>query len=143
MRVSPILLLVLCPAIMNCSSPAVELSYPDPEYFEVILGKWHPSETISKGISYPYGGHEECGRDFLEFSREGIMKSVNILECREIIDNSGLFNVVGYFLSIQYGENVEVQFEIAKLDASSMELIFIDHLDGDGIGKERRVFLRE
>lgn len=143
MKASIILLPILCTAFISCSGPADELQFSDPEYFEVILGKWYPSETISKGVIYPYAGHEECGKDFLEFNREGIVESIKILNCRELTDNSGSFNVTGYLLSIQYNENEQIQFEIAKMDGTSMELIFVDQMDGDGVAEERRTYLRE
>lgn len=143
MKTSNIWVLILSIAIANCSVPADELPFPDPGYAEGILGQWHPSETIFKGKSYPYTGNEECGKDFLKFAKEGIVESIKIRDCRELIDNSGSFNVAGYVLSIEYSENEQIQFEIAKLDTVSMELIFLDHLDGDGIEEERRIYLRE
>lgn len=144
MKASTALPLIFLSAFtLNCTVPADELPFPDPENFDLILGKWHPSETISKGESYPYAGHEDCGRDFLEFSRDGLVRSINILDCIELTDNSGSFNVSGYLLSIQYSENEEIHFKIAKLDTESMDLIFIDHYDGDGVTEERRTYLRE
>lgn len=143
MKASTVLLLILCMVILNCSGPAEELPFPNPEHFENILGKWHPTATILKGVSYSYADHGECGKDFLEFSREGIVRSVNLRECRELLENSGSFNIAGYILSIQYSENEEIQFQIAKLDSISMDLIFIDHFDGDGITEERRTYHRE
>lgn len=137
------LLVILCAAFMNCTVPAGELNYPDPNYFPAILGKWYPVETLRKGVVFPYGGHEDCGRDFIEFQRSNKINSINILNCEEKTDYSGTFGITGYKLTISYNRAEEYYMQISKLDSVSMELIFTDDLDGDGIDEEIRIYSRE
>lgn len=143
MKASTVLILIFCVGILNCCGPADEMDFPDPGYFEIIQGRWYPVETIAKGVSYPYTGHEPCGKDFLEFSQESLVKFVNIHNCIEREDNSGTFSIKGLSLTFYYNKNEEILLKIAHLDSGSLELIYIDNLDGDGVDEETRRYSRE
>lgn len=143
MKASSIVLIIFCAGLINCCSPAEELDLQDLGYFEIIQGKWYPSETISRGVSQPYRGHEECGKDFLEFSRDSSIRFVNILDCLETEGNSGNYGINGFLLTIKYNQKEKAFLKIAHLDSGSMDLIFTDHLDGDGVEEEIRRYSRE
>ncbi|MCM4159434.1 lipocalin family protein [Antarcticibacterium flavum] len=143
MKTLIILIVILCAGMMNCSGPTSELDYPDPEFRQAIIGKWYPVETLYKGVTYPYAGNEECGRDFLEFLVDNKITYVNITSCEERIDHLGTFNVTGYTLTLTDANDREYSMEIARLDTNSMELIYTDNHDGDGTQEEIRYYSRE
>lgn len=67
-------------SIVSCSSDN-EMSITAP-----IEGKWYFKEYQVKGQTYPYSGHEACGKDYLQFGvngANGIGKEVDVLGCTE------------------------------------------------------------
>lgn len=143
MKALNVLFLIFCAGIMVCCGPAEENDSPDPGYFNSIQGKWYPVETISRGVSHLYTGHELCGKDYLAFNRDSSVEFVNIQNCRQYAVNNGTFSISGYRLTLQYNQNEKILLEIVHLDAASMDLIFIDDLDGDGVEEEIRRYSRE
>lgn len=143
MKTRKILLMILLAGMMNCSGPASELDYPDPNFTPAIIGIWYPVETLYKGVTYPYTGHEICGRDFLEFLQDSRVNFVNISACEELVDDMGTFRITGYTLTLTDRNLRELSLEINRLDSNSMELLYIDILDGDGVEEEIRFYSRE
>lgn len=125
----------LASVLLTSCEPVDDLQDPV-DFTTQIMGKWYPVETISKGTIIPYTGHEDCGRDFLDFSQDYKVQYVDILNCRQRILKYGNFNVTGYLLTINYNEKEKVIMKIANLDAASMDLIFTDDLNGDGVVEE-------
>ena len=77
-----------------------------------LLGKWYFHSQTVGGTSFPYNDHEDCGKDYLEFLENGIVKNVDIWECEEDIE------VADYFVS---GNKINITFETGTEYEESVE----------------------
>lgn len=103
-----------------------------------ILGKWYPVEAVVEGVVFPYDDHEDCGKDYLEFSNDGRVKEVDVWNCEEDIDGSGTYEVNGTILSVKYGGSESIDLEIAELTATTLILVLEEDHDDDGDPEEVR-----
>ncbi|TVZ25919.1 lipocalin-like protein [Gillisia sp. Hel_I_86] len=103
-----------------------------------ILGRWYPVEAVVEGVVFPYDDHEDCGKDYLEFTVEEIIREVDILNCEEVIDGTGRYEINGNILSLNYGGLESIQIEIIDLTASTLILLFEEDQDDDGDLEEVR-----
>jgi hypothetical protein len=53
-----------------------------------LTKKWYPEAEIFLGETFPYEGHEECGKDFIEFFADGTYVDVDIFNCEASIGRS-------------------------------------------------------
>lgn len=55
----------------------------DKEEINELIGKWYPTNTKVNGYTIPYGDHETCGKDYLEFKKDNTFKLVDVYQCKE------------------------------------------------------------
>lgn len=95
-----------------------------------IAGKWFNKEYVVAGQTIPYDDHEECGKDFIEFSSNNTGRYVDINECEEESD-AFTYAKDGNKLVITQLDGVE-NAEIVELSSTTLKLKFTYDFMEDG-----------
>lgn len=121
-------LIITCLLVVSCSSDN-EMSITAP-----IEGKWYYKEYQVKGQTFPYTGHEACGKDYLQFEVNGITgsgKEVDVLGCTEYANNFQ-YSLNGNTLTINY-EGQTASGGVVELSDVILRIKNVYDFDSDGI----------
>lgn len=101
---------------------------------EAILGKWYNKEYIVLGQTLPYDDHEDCGKDFVEFSPNKTGRFVDIWICEEFED-SFTYSISGNKLTVTADGETE-SARITELSNNTLKLKVTYDFDGNGTDEE-------
>lgn len=111
-------------------------SKDDPEGFEINISqltkKWYYQSTIFNTDIYPYDDHEPCGKDYIEFLSDGVVRQIDVWECQEDIIFRGQWFVEGNKITISNNGEFTTA-TIIKLTDSQLDLQMSYDFDGDGV----------
>lgn len=128
--------LIFAGSLINSCGPDTATPELEMPFTGELTGRWYPGKSIIKGNPYPYEGHEECAKNYIEFGNKGEYREVTILNCQEIMNRLATFIIVGPQLYIQYSPTMSKELFIKKLTSTHLELISTDDYFGDGILQE-------
>ena len=86
------------------SGLTVSCSDDGPSTSGELIGKWYFKETRVEGETIPYDGHEDCGKDYIQFNsnESGSGRSVDVFNCEEF-DETFSFIRSGNNITLFYG----------------------------------------
>ena len=120
--------LVASTFFMSCSSD------DDSSSSNPLTGKWYATTITIGQATFPYDDHEECGKDYIEFSGTNKVVFVDVWDCEEYKDE-GTYKTSGNQLTISmYGDSVTAEYNI-----SGNILSISSTYDYDGDGKKELV----
>ena len=99
----------------------------------LLTKKWYFKETVVKGVTIPYEGHENCGKDYIEFLQDGVFKSVDIENCVSEVD-PGTWAVNGNSLTLTFpGDTTDVENStITNITTTTLQIQLRYDYDEDG-----------
>lgn len=87
-----------------------------------IAKRWYNVSYVVAGKTVPYDGHENCGKDYLEMTAEGVAKEVDIFDCQqEPSTANGTYTTADKTLTITLNGIPKV-YTIKKLNSKSLEI---------------------
>lgn len=107
-----------------------------------LYGKWYYHSQTIGGHTIPYDDHEPCGKDYLEFLENGIVRNVDVWDCEEDVDVAP-YSVSGNKINITFDEGTEyeetIEWTVKTLNNSTLEIEGVD----EDFGKVSAKFTRE
>ena len=96
-----------------------------------ITGKWYYKQLLVGGAVIPYDGHEECGKDYIEFYDTNKIKRVDISDCEEDVFWIGTFTKESDVLTITLNDNSNT-VTITELSEHILSYQYEGDEDGNG-----------
>ena len=93
---------------------------------ELLVGKWYFVDQVVNGTRIPYDDHEECGKDYIEFKEDGTLWQMDIWNCDEDLEQTGVYSISDE-LTIN-GESIHV----VALNSSTFSIKGEEDVDEDG-----------
>lgn len=103
-----------------------------------LLGKWYYHSFVVEGMTYPYNDHEDCGKDYLDFLENGIVKNVDIWECEEDVETAH-YSVSGNKINIIFEEEESAEWIVKTLNNTTL----VVEIQDEDMGKMSAKFTRE
>ncbi len=79
------------------------------------------------GERIPYDDHEDCGRDYIEFKEDGTIWQMDVWDCKEYYEHTGVYSISDGQLHLN-GETVKVN----ELNSSNFSITGEEDYDEDG-----------
>jgi hypothetical protein len=95
-----------------------------------LLGKWYPVSDKADGITFPYGDHEPCGKDYWDFLGNGTVNDVDVYHC-ETSSYPGSWSLDGDQISVTFEGETGIG-TVKKLNDSKLQIEFWEDYDDDG-----------
>ena len=133
-KIKLILMAVLSGLVFSCSSDDGATTSGE------LIGKWYFKETRVEGEVIPYDGHEDWGKDYIQFNsnENGSGRSVDVFNCEEF-DEAFSFIRSGNNITLWYG-GLEGDPQTSRItELSSTTLKVKNNYDYDGDGDEEDV----
>ena len=118
------------------SGLTVSCSDDGPSTSGELIGKWYFKETRVEGETIPYDGHEDCGKDYIQFNsnESGSGRSVDVFNCEEF-DETFSFIRSGNNITLFYGGgggDPDLTSRITELSSTTLKIKRNYDYDGDG-----------
>lgn len=94
---------------------------------ELLVGKWYFVDQVINGERIPYDDHEDCGRDYVEFKEDGTIWQMDVWDCEEYYEHTGVYSISDGQLHLN-GETVKV----IELNSSKFSITGEEDYDEDG-----------
>jgi len=99
---------------------------------EELLGTWYIDATIVAGEEIPYNDHEDCGKDYVEFNKNGTYRQIDVWDCEEDIDFEATYTANKNTITITFSEDDAVVVDIVTLNSEMLLIEGMEDFDEDG-----------
>lgn len=121
---------VLAACLTSCSNDDDKNDDNTGNTTEMLVKKWYYESTIYNGVTEPYDDHEECGRDYLEFLENGVLREVDVWDC-EIYSDEGTWELIGeeQLRLSMYGDYINAKVLLLNENELRLEIAFEEDED--------------
>ncbi len=100
-----------------------------------LIGKWYYVSVTANGETELYDDHEVCGKDYIEFSADGTLTSVDVWDCdgtTPVTDvESVMYTTSGNKITAM-ASGLSSTVTVTKLTSGELEISYRGDDDGDG-----------
>ncbi|QBZ97203.1 lipocalin-like domain-containing protein [Flavobacterium sangjuense] len=95
-----------------------------------LTGKWYYKEYKVAGETIPYGGHEACGKDYIQLNADGTGANVDVFSC---VEDPALFTYTRSGNSVTITSDGQSDTaQITELSSTTLKVKRSYDFDGDG-----------
>lgn len=100
-----------------------------------LVGKWYNASITANGQTIPYDDNEVCGKDYIEFTSDKVVKQVDVYDCdgnTPVSDSySGTYSTDGNKITITIFEQ-SATATVTRLDGNTLSVTYKEDFDEDG-----------
>jgi hypothetical protein len=101
----------------------------------LLARKWYYVSVTEGGVTTPYDGHEACGKDYIEFTTDGVVRQVDVFGCDEgtpqSLEYAGTYTTSGNKITSVIWDQTETA-TVKTLNEGTLKVTYKDDLDNDG-----------
>lgn len=103
--------------------------------YSKLAQQWYNVSSKTGGETYPYDGHEVCGKDYIDLAEDGTATIGDVVDCTgsaPVTDTeTGSYYREGNVVTLVFG-GFSDPGTIEKLTATTLEVSTVYDFDGDG-----------
>ena len=93
----------------------------------MLVGKWYFVDQEVNGTRIPHDDHEECGKDYIEFKENETLWQMDVWNCDEDFEQTGVYSISDGKLSIN-----RESINVIELNSTELSIKGKEDVDEDG-----------